>query len=46
MAQRKDESDGVFSAEEAKKIEEIEKAPIEQLQYEIVPTQGGGPASL
>ena len=31
MAQKRggDESDGVFSPEEAKKIDEIEKAPIE-----------------
>ena len=47
MAQRRgDETDGVFTAEEAKQIEQIEKAPIEELKYEIVPTQGGGPASL
>ncbi len=38
MAQKREESDGVFSAEEAKRIDEIEKAPIEQLKYEIVPT--------
>ena len=37
MAQSKGDADGVFSAEEAKKIEEVEKAPIESLKYEIVP---------
>lgn len=36
----------MFSAEEAKKIEEVEKAPIESLKYEIVPVQGGGPGAL
>ena len=46
MARRADDTDGVFTAEEAKKVEEIEKSPIEELRYEIVPTQGGGPASL
>ena len=47
MAQQSREaSDGGFSAEEAKKIDEVERAPIEQLRYEIIPTQGGGPASL
>lgn len=35
-----------FSAEESKKIDEIERAPIEDIRYEIIPTQGGGPASL
>ena len=39
-------TEGVFTAEEAKKIDEIERAPIEELKYEIIPTQGGGPASL
>ena len=29
MAMRKDDGDGVFSPEEAKKIEEIEKMPID-----------------
>ena len=38
--------DGLFTAEEAQKVEQIEKAPLEELKYEIVPTQGGGPASL
>ena len=46
MARRSDDTDGVFTAEEAKKVEEIEKSPIEELRYEIVPAQGGGPASL
>ena len=38
MARRSDDTDGVFTAEEAKKVEEIEKSPIEELRYEIVPT--------
>ena len=47
MAQKKNEdSEGVFRAEEMKKVEQIEKAPLEELKYEIVPTQGGGTASL
>ena len=45
MAQR-DNMEDVFTAEEAKKIDEIERAPAEELKYEIIPTQGGGPASL
>ena len=28
MARRADDTDGVFTAEEAKKVEEIEKSPI------------------
>ncbi len=47
MAQKKnDDTEGVFTAEEMKKVEQIEKAPLEELKYEIVPTQGGGTASL
>ena len=47
MATRKDEgADGVFTQEELNQIKKIEEAPIEELGYEIVPTQGGGPASL
>ena len=42
----KADADGVFSPEEAKQIEEVEKAPIESLRYEIIPVQGGGPSSL
>ena len=40
------QNEGSFSPEEAKKIDDIERAPIEELKYEIIPTQGGGPASL
>ena len=39
-------SESVFSGEEVKQIEAIEKADLEELKYEIVPTQGGGQASL
>ena len=39
-------SESVFTAEEEKKATEVENTPIEDLPYEIVPTQGGGPASL
>ena len=37
MAQSREAADG-FSAEEAKKIDEVERAPIESLRYEIIPT--------
>lgn len=36
----------VFSVEEEKKATEIENTPIEELPYEIIPVQGGGPASI
>jgi hypothetical protein len=38
MAKRNNDEDGVFTAEEVKKVEEVEKAPIEELKYEIVQT--------
>ena len=37
MAQR-DAGESGLSPEEAKKIDEIERAPIEELKYEIIPT--------
>ena len=46
MAQSSNRDEGVFSGEEVKQIEAIEKADLEELKYEIVPTQGGGQASL
>ena len=45
----REEEDGpeaTFSPEEEKKCTEVENTSIEDLPYEIVPTQGGGPASL
>ena len=45
---REEEEGGnnLFTPEEEKLAEEIENTPIEDLPYEIIPTQGGGPASL
>ena len=44
---REEEEGGtLFTAEEEKRAAEIENTPIEDLPYEIIPTQGGGPASL
>lgn len=36
----------VFSVEEEKMVTEIQNTNYEDLPYEIIPTQGGGPASL
>lgn len=38
--------ENLFTAEEEKVAEQIEKANLEELPYEIIPTQGGGMASL
>ena len=46
MAQSNNRDEGAFTGEEMKQIEAIEKADLEELKYEIVPTQGGGQASL
>ena len=45
---REEEEGGnnLFTPEEEKLATEIEETPIEDLPYEIIPTQGGGPASL
>ena len=40
------EDDNQLTGEEDEKATEIECSPIDQLPYEIIPTQGGGPASL
>lgn len=38
MAQSNAQGDNMLTAEEAKKIEEVERAPIEELKYEILPS--------
>lgn len=35
-----------FTPEEQKIAQEIEKMPLDDIPYDIIPTQGGGPASL
>lgn len=44
--QEEEEDNDLLNEEELRIAEEIEKAPLNQLPYEIIPIQGGGPASL
>ena len=46
MAKKAMESDDILNEEEDRLASQIECSALDALPYEIIPTQGGGPASL